>query len=185
MPRRTRDAGGQIVRFAFAIALLLGITSSVEAALPPLSDQELSDTAELIITGEVIASRVLVHRKPGSSIYMVRLAASVNEIEKGQELLESSRSIDIRCWRMRKTNLVGPSGHSNIPADGSSFRMWLKKNDEGQWTPLEPNGIELLEGSTPITFATADKREMEKGFLWGGIAGLLALGGLIWFRMAR
>ncbi len=169
----------------FAAILALGFLSPAFAALPPLSPEELEDRAVLVITGEVLASRVLVHRKPSSSIYLVRLSVLVGSVEKGDDIIGGITTLDVRCWRMRKTKLVGPWGHSDIPADGSRFRMWLRQNEDGQWEPLEPNGIELLDSSPPITFAAVEDLELGKGFLFGGIAGILALVGLFWFRVLR
>ena len=173
------------MRFALLLAGIAGLWTSAFAELPPLSPDELKNRAELVITGEVLASRVLVHRKPSSSVYLVRLSVRVGSVEKGKELIDGITTLDIRCWRMRKSHLVGPSGHEDIPADGSRFRMWLSKNADGQWEPLQPNGIELLEGSAPITFAAVEERELGKGFLIGGIAGLLGLVALFWFRVVR
>ncbi|MEM6917079.1 MAG: hypothetical protein AAF491_10990, partial [Verrucomicrobiota bacterium] len=130
-------------------------------------------------------SRIMIHRKPSSSVYVVRLGVQIDSIEKGKDLLPDTKTIEIRCWAMRKTNMPGPGGHYSIPADGSLFRTWLRQNEEGQWEPLEPNGFELLDGSPSLTFAATEKRERGKGILLGGIAGLLALGLLVWFRLGK
>ncbi|MDF1825602.1 MAG: hypothetical protein P1U68_13225 [Verrucomicrobiales bacterium] len=164
---------------------IAGLCPPAFSALPPLSPGELENAAEVTITGEVLASRVLVHRKPSASIYLVRLSVLVKSVEKGEAILKGERTLDVRCWKMRKSNLVGPGGHSDIPADGSSFRMWLRKNSDKQWEPLEPNGIELLNDSPPITFAAVENRESGRGFLIGGIAGLLGLAVFFWFQTAR
>ncbi|MEM9015735.1 MAG: hypothetical protein AAGC68_01890 [Verrucomicrobiota bacterium] len=158
--------------FFFAAASL----SPAEAALPPLGSEELGEFAEVILTGKVVDSRVLLHRKPGASIYLVRLGCRIDAVEKGGELLTSPKSIEIRCWRMRRTKMVGPSGHLEIPAENSNFRMWLRKREEGFWEPLEPNGIELLDGSTPMVFAEFERSYSLKQYLvWGGIGLALLL----------
>jgi len=185
VPGRAHEAGGGVVKIALAALVLLGLWLPATAALPPLSPEELAERADLVITGEVLASRVLVHRKPSSSMYLIRLGVLVESVEKGDDLIGEAKSLDIRCWKMRKTSLAGPSGHEEIPADASRFRMWLRQNDDGQWEPLEPNGIELLDGSPAITFAEVENRELGKGYLVGGIIGLLLLGVIVWFRLAK
>ena len=57
-------------------------------------------------------------------------------------------TITIHCWRVksRPTGWAGPSGHYGIPAAGSRFEMWLRRTDEGNWEPLQPNGINLIDG---------------------------------------
>ncbi|MEM1443467.1 MAG: hypothetical protein AAGF67_14060, partial [Verrucomicrobiota bacterium] len=153
------------MKHVFLAVVFLGVVSSGSAALPPLSPEELDEYAELVLTGEVLVSRVMIHRKPSASIYLVRLGVQIDSVEKGEDLLENPNTLEIRCWAMRKTKMVGPSGHLSIPAEGSKFRTWLRKNTEGQWEPLEPNGFELLEGSAPLTFAAAERRERGKGLL--------------------
>lgn len=185
MPRRLSKAGGESLKGSILTIIFAGLSTASFAALPPLSPEELENNAEIIVTGEVLASRVLVHRKPSSSIYLVRLSILVGSVEKGKDLIGGITTLDVRCWRMRKSDLVGPSGHYDIPADGSRFRMWLRENEDGQWEPLQPNGIELLDGSPPITFAAVEDRELGKGFLIGAIAGLLTLSALFWFRIVK
>ena len=173
------------MRDACLVILLSGAFASTRAALPPLSPEERDEFAEVILTGEVLVSRTLIHRKPSSSIYSIRLGVQIGSIEKGEDLLGEAKSIEIRCWRIRKTKLVGPGGHLNIPAEGSRFRTWLRKNRDGQWEPLEPNGIELLDGSPAMTITEVERRSLGKGILFWGIAGLLGLGFIIWMRVSK
>ncbi|MDF2378102.1 MAG: hypothetical protein P1U81_17825 [Verrucomicrobiales bacterium] len=163
------------MRRFLAAVLALAVSPSAFAALPPRSADQLQESAELIITGEVLASRVLVHRRPSASTYLVRLGVKIDSVEKGQELIGRKTSLDIRCWSIRKTRLAGPSGHSDIPADGSRFRMWLRQNGEGFWEPLEPNGIELLEGAAAMTFAEVEKQYSLRQYGIAGALGLLTL----------
>lgn len=166
------------------LACLLLIPAAVPgafAALAPLSPDELEQRAELVITGEVLASRVLVHRRPGVSTYLVRLGARIDSVEKG-ETGESAKTIEIRCRALRSTRLAGRTGHDDIPADGARFRMWLRKNGDGHWEPLEPNGIEPLEGAGAMSFAEVERSNTLRHYLIAGGIGLLALASFGAFR---
>lgn len=172
----------------FFLALILFPTAT-RAALPPLSGEALQSQAEAIITGTVAASRVLIVRKPGASTYLIRLQTSVEKVEKGGEFFGTPGAgvpsmVEVRCWRIRMSDRVGPAGHGDIPADGSRFRMWLKKSQEGFWEPLQPNGIELLDNSPPMEFTETERRETTRSFLIG-IGGSLLLIGLIAVYMFR
>lgn len=169
------------------LSLVMALFSAinVRADLPPLSTDELQAGAEVIITGRVAGARVMIHRKPASSVYFVRLKAEVDAIEKGGNLIADSRYLDIRCWRIRNHKGTGPAGHRHIPADGSRFRMWLKKNQDDKWEPLEPNGIELLDGSAEMGFAEVERKDAAKDFLIGGAAGVVTLITLAIFYFRR
>ncbi|MBP9226348.1 MAG: hypothetical protein KBF76_20950 [Verrucomicrobiales bacterium] len=155
--------------------LLLLAPAFTAAALPPLSPETLEATAEVIVTARVVGSRVMIHRKPSASVYFVRLMAEVDTVEKGSEWLGDSRFLDIRCWRIRQSDLVGPIGHDSIPGDGSSFRAWLRRNADGKWEPLEPNGIVLLAGGTEREFSDAERRQSALTFLIAGLVGITGL----------
>lgn len=158
--------------WSFLVLLAPGFTA---AALPPLSPEALESTAEVIVTARVVGSRVMIHRKPSASVYFVRFMAQVETVEKGTDLIADSRFLDIRCWRIRKSNLTGPIGHDSIPADGSNFRAWLRRNADGNWEPLEPNGIVLLEGGKERGFVEAERRQFLVTFLITGIVGIAGI----------
>jgi hypothetical protein len=165
--------------FFWSLFFLLAPALS-EAALPPLPPEALTSGAEVIVTARVAGSRVMIHRKPSSSVYFVRLLAEIENVEKGSEWITDPRFLDIRCWRIRKSQLVGPTGHYSIPADGSKFRAWLRRNADGKWEPLEPNGIELLEGGIEREISDAEKRQSALIFL---IAGLIGITGIAIFAI--
>ncbi len=162
-----------------------------KAALPRLSGEALQSRAEVILTGSVAASRVLMVRKPGAPTHLVRLQVALEKVEKGQEHLAVPGSgttpavIEIRCWQVRKSDTEGPLGHGNIPADGSRFRMWLKKSQEGFWEPLEPNGIELLDQSPEMKFTETEERASTQSFLIGIAGSLLLIGAIAVYMLRR
>jgi hypothetical protein len=54
--------------------------------------------------------------------------------------------------------LDGPSGHDDIPAVGSQVRMWLNTQGQRVWHPIQPNGVELLDGSPALDFSKVEGR---------------------------
>ncbi len=187
IPLHSRSSNGSNVRgilpFFFLVFTLL--PSVVNSALPPLSGEALESEAEVVITGTVVASRVLIVRKPGSQMYLVRLQTELEKIEKGNELIRTPPVIEVRCWRIRKSNGDGPTGHGNIPADGSRFRMWLKKSSEGFWEPLQPNGIELLDHSPAMEFAATERRATTRSFLIGIVGSVLLIAAIAVYMFRR
>ncbi len=151
------------------------LVSPLQGALAPLSEESLSKGAEVILTGTVATSRVLIVRKPGESLYLVRLKTTLESVEKGGDAIGDPEFVEIRCWRVRESDRVGPYGHDNIPTDGSRFRAWLKKSPEGFWEPLQPNGFALLDGAAEMEFAEVERREICKNSLIGASVGMLLL----------
>lgn len=161
------------------------------AALPPLTPEEREVRATLIITGEVVGSRLMTLRKPASTVTFVRLAATVESVEKGEDSVPKNRILDIRCRRIGLEDADEPQGHRDIPAEGSRFKMWLRKNpdspDDPQWEPLEPNGIELLNGAPAMAFPEAAAPRSMHYYTIGGLVGLatfIALAIFLWRRRA-
>lgn len=174
-------------RLLSAVLLTMVIAPFASAALPPLSLTERNEKAALVITGRVVGSRTLTVRKPSSTVLLVRLLAEVESTEKGGPLIEGSRHIDIRCRKIVATKIVGSVGHTDIPAEGSHFRMWLVQNTESQWEPLEPNGIELLGGSSAMVFREPTTSRSLRDYAAGGIVGIatfIALAIFLWRRRA-
>lgn len=166
-------------------------TGPAGAALPPLSPEQREAQATLIVTGEVVASRLMTLRKPASTVTFVRLAAKVESVEKGAERVPANQILDIRCRRIGLHEADGPQGHLDIPAEGSRFKMWLRKNPESpeqsQWEPLEPNGIELLDGSPAMTFGEVTPPRTMRDYTIGGLVGiatLVTLAIFLWRRRA-
>ncbi len=184
-----QDARGLPILFLLVFAFFPRLTAG--AALPPLSVEARQSQAEVIITGTVLASRVLIVRKPGSLMYLVRLQTALEKVERGGDIIGqvptegSPTVIEVRCWRTRKSGSADPEGLSNIPADGSRFRMWLKKGNEGFWEPLEPNGIELLDNSPAMEFTETERRETIRSFLIGIIGTLLIMGSVAVYLFRR
>jgi hypothetical protein len=132
--------------------LLCAMSSQALAALPPLSPEELEQGATLIISGSVSNIDVTTSGLGRSVDWVIKLQAKVDAVSKGD--VQAGDTISIQCWRLksRPAGWAGPSGHHSIPAEGSQFEMWLRQGDEGEWIPLQPNGIRLLDRSKAFDF---------------------------------
>lgn len=145
--------------------LLLLVFLSGSAAFPAAGE----NAAEAVVVATVEDSRTIVHRKPGSALFYVRIKAKVESVESGRELVRGADHLDLRCWR------EGVDGHDPIPADGARFRARLTRHPEGHWEPREPDGFELLDGSAARTFPEIRRRQSLTSYLVGGLFGLAVL----------
>ena len=127
------------------------------AAIAPLSQKQLDEQSELIVTGRVgaIESKVQeskmeralgIHR---DRIYTIELGLiSLHKsppLEQGKGLKEL---LIVEVWRpvTRIPPLPGLQGHESIPKKGDLVKMYLKWNKKrAVWEPLLPNGIEITK----------------------------------------
>ena len=127
------------------------------AAIAPLSQEQLDEQSELIVTGRVVAieskvqkskiERALgIHR---DQIYSIKLEmVSLHKsppLEQGKGLKEL---LVVEAWRpvTRIPPLPGSQGHESIPKKGNEVKMYLKWNkNKALWEPLLPNGIKLVK----------------------------------------
>ena len=127
------------------------------AAIAPLSQKQLDEQSELIVTGRVgaIESKVQkskieralgIHR---DRIYTIKLGLiSLHKsppLEQGKGLKEL---LIVEAWRpvTRIPPLPGPQGHGAIPKKGDLVKMYLKWNkNKSLWEPLLPNGIKITK----------------------------------------
>ena len=125
------------------------------AAIAPLSQKQLDEQSELIVTGRVgdIESKVQkskieralgIHR---DRIYTIELGLiSLHKsppLEQGKGLKEF---LVVEAWRpvTRIPPLPGLQGHESIPKKGDLVKMYLKWNkNKALWEPLLPNGIQI------------------------------------------
>ena len=125
------------------------------AAIAPLSQKQLDEQSELIVTGRVVAieskvqkskiERALgIHR---DRIYTIKLGLiSLHKsipLEQGKGLKEL---LVVEAWRpvTRIPPLPGLQGHESIPKKGDLVKMYLKWNkNKALWEPLLPNGIQI------------------------------------------
>ena len=154
----------QLTTFFFervTAALICGLlalgTVDLQAAKAPLSQKQLDEQSELIVTGRVgaIESKVQkskieralgIHR---DRIYTIKLGLiSLHKsppLEQGKGLKEL---LVVEAWRpvTRIPPLPGPQGHGSIPKKGDLVKMYLKWNkNKSLWEPLLPNGIKITK----------------------------------------
>jgi len=171
-----------MTRLHAALLLFSSVSLPVFAVLPPMSPEQKAASAEAIITGKVSTAYIEIDGAAAHSVYRIRLQASIDEVEKGKGLLKPSDTITIQCWRLRASQAgwAGPSGHHDIPGEGSTFRASMTQNDDGVWEPLAPNGFELTNGSEGLSFVSAEK-SMHKGFLMFTVVGVALILGIFLF----
>lgn len=142
-------------------ATLVWCPVNLQAAKAPLSQKELRQQSDLIVTGRVeeITSTVQkseiergtigVHR---DRVYTIRLGAfKVHQQKAGAKPLKSPLSI--QAWKpaLRLPPLPGLQGHESIPGKGDTVKMYLKWNQpKAVWEPLLPNGIDVLKPAPPV-----------------------------------
>ena len=127
------------------------------AAIAPLSQKQLDEQSELIVTGRVVAveskvqkskiERTLgIHR---DRIYSIKLElVNFHKIPPFEQDLRFKEFIVVEAWRpaTRIPPLPGPQGHESIPKKGDEVKMYLKWNKATVlWQPLLPNGIKVLK----------------------------------------
>ncbi|MCH2290609.1 MAG: hypothetical protein MK447_11880 [SAR324 cluster bacterium] len=152
----------QLTTFFFervTAALICGLlalgTVDLQAAKAPLSQKQLDEQSEFIVTGRVgaIESKVQkskieralgIHR---DRIYTIKLGLiSLHKsipLEQGKGLKEL---LVVEAWRpvTRIPPLPGLQGHESIPKKGDLVKMYLKWNkNKALWEPLLPNGIQI------------------------------------------
>ena len=127
------------------------------AAIAPLSQKQLDEQSELIVSGQVVAveskvqkskiERTLgIHR---DRIYSIKLElVKFHKIPAFEQDLRFKEFIVVEAWRpaTRIPPLPGPQGHESIPKKGDEVKMYLKWNKATVlWQPLLPNGIKVVK----------------------------------------
>ena len=127
------------------------------AAIAPLSQEQLDEQSELIVTGRVVAieskvqkskiERALgIHRDRVYSIKLEMVSLHKSPpLEQGKGLKEL---LVVEAWRpvTRIPPLPGSQGHESIPKKGNEVKMYLKwSKNKALWEPLLPNGIKLVK----------------------------------------
>ena len=129
--------------------------SQLLAAIAPLSQKQLDEQSEFIVTGRVVAieskvQKSRIERAVGihrDRIYGIKLELiSLHKKPPLEQDFALKGLHTIEAWRpvTRIPPLPGPQGHESIPKKGDLVKMYLKWNKNGaHWEPLLPNGIEI------------------------------------------
>jgi hypothetical protein len=77
---------------------------------------------------------------------------------KGRPDPKPGESLIVRCWVLIRPPCDGTevnTGHQPVPGDGGRAKFFLiGQFGEGTWLTLLPNGMESLDQTPPLTFAT-------------------------------
>ena len=127
------------------------------AAIAPLSQKQLDEQSELIVSGQVVAVESKVQKSKierglgihRDRIYSIKLElVNFHKIPPFEQDLRFKEFIVVEAWRpaTRITPLPGPQGHESIPKKGDEVKMYLKWNKAKlHWQPLLPNGIKVVK----------------------------------------
>jgi hypothetical protein len=124
-------------------------------------------------------------------------------LPKGRPDPKLGESLDVRCWVLIRPPSEGDvvsNGHLQIPADGGRAKFYLiGLLPGGVWSVIVPNGVELLDQTPPLSFATepalpreseesaasaAPNHALEVGIAVAVVLGLL-LTAYLWFRWSQ
>ena len=127
------------------------------AAIAPLSQKQLDEQSELIVSGQVVAVESKVQKSKierglgihRDRIYSIKLElVNFHKIPPFEQDLRFKEFIVVEAWRpaTRIPPLPGPQGHESIPKKGDEVKMYLKWNKAPVlWQPLLPNGIKVVK----------------------------------------
>ena len=127
------------------------------AAIAPLSQKQLDEQSELIVSGQVVAVESKVQKSKierglglhRDRIYSIKLElVKFHKIPPFEQDLRFKEFIVVEAWRpaTRIPPLPGPQGHESIPKKGDEVKMYLKWNKAtALWQPLLPNGIKVVK----------------------------------------
>ena len=127
------------------------------AAIAPLSQKQLDEQSELIVSGQVVAVESKVQKSKierglgihRDRIYSIKLElVNFHKVPPFEQDLRFKEFIVVEAWRpaTRIPPLPGPQGHESIPKKGDEVKMHLKWNKATVlWQPLLPNGIKVVK----------------------------------------
>lgn len=124
------------------ISVLLGFSIHAQAVMPPRSLENLNKDADMIVVGTVTNSSTVKHDE---THIITRISVQIESIEK-ITATPPAGTLNIRCLALNpKSQIKGSSGFNGNRYVGTKCCFWLKKQKDGQWKPIPPNGIEILE----------------------------------------
>jgi hypothetical protein len=128
-----------------AIAAVMAAIPSSRAEVPPMSEAELSRTADLIVSGRVAAVHSWMDERGEYVDARYTVAIDVGSIEKG-EIKGNDKRIEFHAWRMirRPRYWVGNGGTLRVDLkEGDNIKVYLTGGPES-WGMFSRSGIEIL-----------------------------------------
>ena len=154
--RRTTFFFERVTAALICGVLALGVVD-LQAAKAPLSQKQLDEQSELVVTGRVVAIESKVQKSKierafgihRDRIYTIKLGLiSFHKRPSLQQGLELTGFRVIEAWKpsTRIPPVPGLQGHESIPKKGDVAKMYLKWNkNKALWEPLLPNGIKITK----------------------------------------
>lgn len=138
-----------VVTLSAAVVALGLMTSLVRAEIPDLTPDKLASGSSHVVSGIVNqVYSVDVKPKDGEKatevthLYLTELL--VDTVEKGSGP-SKGEVVYVRSEKIQlKVGAVGGSGHRMTPEVGSKVRVYLKRQSDGRYDVLLPNGFEVL-----------------------------------------
>jgi hypothetical protein len=125
--------------------ILILFSNAAFALLAPLTNEERTEKATLIATGEITASDMNIQTLSDgiNAVYIVNM--KVDTVEKGQGVAKGDRVI-FQYWKAdkRPNGWVGDFGQSQTLKVGDHVKVYMKLNEKADmYTLLNPNGFDL------------------------------------------
>ena len=136
---------------SLSISLIIGFLALhvgfVFAAIAPLSPKALKETANHIVTGEVIEVTSMIRKSKTGLLHLNRvfqIKVKVTGIRKGSGI-KLTEKIIIRAWKpsVRIPPFPGPQGHDRIPKKGDKITAYLHDKKDNAYSAVMPNGFDI------------------------------------------
>lgn len=117
-------------------------TLSLNAALPPLTQEEREEEASDIASGYIVSLDKKVINDAGFVETLYRTKLVVTDVIKGS--MKNGQTINLAFNRLSYPDgYTGPVGQARLPDAGQKIRAYMLKDEVGQYFLLEPNGFDV------------------------------------------
>ena len=136
---------------SLSISLIIGFLALhvgfVFAAIAPLSPKALKETANHIVTGEVLEVTSMIIKSKTGVLHLDRvfqIKVKVTGIRKGSGI-KLTEKIIIRAWKpsVRIPPYPGLQGHDRIPKKGDKITAYLYAKKDNAYSAVMPNGFDI------------------------------------------
>ena len=136
---------------SLSISLIIGFLALhvgfVFAAIAPLSPKALKETANHIVTGEVLEVTSMIRKSKTGFLHLNRvfqIKVKVTGIRKGSGI-KLTEKIIIKAWKpsVRIPPYPGLQGHDRIPKKGDKITAYLHDKKDNTYSAVMPNGFDI------------------------------------------
>lgn len=127
-----------MLRVVFFLFLL---TLPAWAALPPQSQEDLTESSEVIVRAEVVSVKKKMKMRKNGYDHQYTLKLLVKDWLKGEP---NGDELTALCEQTaaRPNGWAGPQGQNDVPSPGERGTFYLRRGSDGALYLLEPNGWE-------------------------------------------